>query len=166
MTHDPFLRYNIDPLADASLNPAILAEYVTTMGMIKPRGKTGLQKRSQRKIAKAIKRARVSWRSHDLLFSGRELPLVAARRSGSDGLTLPRFRRAWAWLLTSASPSLATTRRSSCNAFVLSHTTRPFVRGPLRAASREIVRDPCCSRQSCWTLEQDSTGVRLRETVD
>ncbi|BGP21490.1 STE/STE11/cdc15 protein kinase [Rhodotorula toruloides] len=58
MTHDPFLRYDIDALEDADLNPAILAEYVTTMGMIKPRGKTGLQKRSQKRMSRAIKRAR------------------------------------------------------------------------------------------------------------
>lgn len=60
MTHDPFLRYDIDALKDTQLNSAVLAEYVTTMGLIKPRGKTGLQKKSQKKIAKAIKRARVS----------------------------------------------------------------------------------------------------------
>jgi hypothetical protein len=60
-THDPFIRYGIDPLdpAKGALNPWIASEFVTTMGKIKARGKTGLQRKSQRKVGKAIRRARV-----------------------------------------------------------------------------------------------------------
>ncbi|TKA55333.1 hypothetical protein B0A53_02257 [Rhodotorula sp. CCFEE 5036] len=57
-THDPFIRYGIDPVEDAQLNPSLLSEFVTTMGKIKPRGKTGLQRKTQRKVGKAIRRAR------------------------------------------------------------------------------------------------------------
>ncbi|GAA5861455.1 hypothetical protein JCM3774_000252 [Rhodotorula dairenensis] len=57
-THDPFIRYGLDPLEDAQLNPSLLSEFVTSMGKIKPRGKTGLQRKTQRKVGKAIRRAR------------------------------------------------------------------------------------------------------------
>ncbi|KWU46669.1 hypothetical protein RHOSPDRAFT_31485 [Rhodotorula sp. JG-1b] len=57
-THDPFIRYGLDPVEDAQLNPSLLSEFVTTMGKIKPRGKTGLQRKTQRKVGKAIRRAR------------------------------------------------------------------------------------------------------------
>ncbi|BGP52856.1 hypothetical protein JCM8202_003938 [Rhodotorula sphaerocarpa] len=57
-THDPFIRYGIDPVEDSQLNPALLSEFVTSMGKIKPRGKTGLQRKTQRKVGKAIRRAR------------------------------------------------------------------------------------------------------------
>ncbi|GAA6004377.1 hypothetical protein JCM10207_000693 [Rhodosporidiobolus poonsookiae] len=59
-THDPFVRYGIDPLkaSNGVLNPWIASEFVTSMGKIKARGKTGLQRKSQRKIGKAIRRAR------------------------------------------------------------------------------------------------------------
>ncbi|GAA6014887.1 hypothetical protein JCM11491_002149 [Sporobolomyces phaffii] len=57
-THDPFVRYGIDPLRHAVMNPFWKAEFCTTMGKIKPRGKTGLQRKSQRRVGKAIRRAR------------------------------------------------------------------------------------------------------------
>ncbi|GAA5845019.1 hypothetical protein JCM3766R1_004850 [Sporobolomyces carnicolor] len=58
-THDPFARYGLDPLRDvSSLNPFWKAEFCTTMGKIKPRGKTGLQRKSQRRVGKSIRRAR------------------------------------------------------------------------------------------------------------
>ncbi|GAA5859626.1 hypothetical protein JCM1840_006379 [Sporobolomyces johnsonii] len=57
-THDPFVRYGLDPLKDSPLNPFWKAEFTTTMGKIKSRGKTGLQRKSQRRVAKAIRRAR------------------------------------------------------------------------------------------------------------
>ncbi|GAA6036599.1 hypothetical protein JCM8097_001245 [Rhodosporidiobolus ruineniae] len=59
-THDPFVRYGIDPLdpKQGAMNPWIASEFVTSMGKIKPRGKTGLQRKSQRRVGKAIRRAR------------------------------------------------------------------------------------------------------------
>jgi ribosomal protein S18 len=36
----------------------ILSQFVTEMGMIKPRSETGLNRVNQRKVARAIKRAR------------------------------------------------------------------------------------------------------------
>ncbi|GAA5995114.1 mitochondrial 37S ribosomal protein bS18m RSM18 [Rhodotorula paludigena] len=57
-THDPFVRYGLDPLRDAGTNPYLLSEFVTSMGKIKSRGKTGLQRKSQRRVGKAIRRAR------------------------------------------------------------------------------------------------------------
>ncbi|GAA5980756.1 hypothetical protein JCM10908_001767 [Rhodotorula pacifica] len=57
-THDPFIRYGLDPIEDAQLNSSLLSEFVTSMGKIKPRGKTGLQRKTQRKVGKAIRRAR------------------------------------------------------------------------------------------------------------
>jgi small subunit ribosomal protein S18 len=43
---------------DSYKNPAILANYVTEMGKIMPRASTGLTRKSQRMIGKAIRRAR------------------------------------------------------------------------------------------------------------
>ncbi|GAA5951081.1 hypothetical protein JCM3765_004675 [Sporobolomyces pararoseus] len=57
-THDPFVRYGLDPLKQGVLNPFWKAEFCTTMGKIKPRGKTGLQRKSQRRVGKSIRRAR------------------------------------------------------------------------------------------------------------
>ncbi|KDE05433.1 hypothetical protein MVLG_04228 [Microbotryum lychnidis-dioicae p1A1 Lamole] len=54
---DPFVRLNIDPLA-SPMNPYLRSEYCTSMGKIKGRGKTGLQRRSQRRLGKAVRRAR------------------------------------------------------------------------------------------------------------
>ncbi|KAJ1673887.1 hypothetical protein EV182_004375 [Spiromyces aspiralis] len=54
---DPFRRFNINPL-DEYKNVALLSNYVTEMGRIKPKHMTGLSAKSQRKIAKAIRRAR------------------------------------------------------------------------------------------------------------
>ncbi|GAA5857015.1 hypothetical protein JCM8547_007916 [Rhodosporidiobolus lusitaniae] len=59
-THDPFVRYGIDPLdpVKGAMNPLVAGEYVTTMGKIMPRGKTQLQRKTQRKLGKAVRRAR------------------------------------------------------------------------------------------------------------
>lgn len=83
-THDPFIRYGIDPVEDAQLNPSLLSEFVTTMGKIKPRGKTGLQRKTQRKVGKAIRRARVS------LFSA-----FAALLASNPGNRLLGERACW-----------------------------------------------------------------------
>lgn len=58
-THDPFVRFDISPL-DSPMNPWLRTEFCTSMGKIKTRGKTGLQRGSQRKMGKAVRRARVS----------------------------------------------------------------------------------------------------------
>ena len=42
------------------MNPFLRAEFCTSMGKIMTRGKTGLQRGSQRKMGKAVRRARVS----------------------------------------------------------------------------------------------------------
>ncbi|GAA5826933.1 hypothetical protein JCM11251_002167 [Rhodosporidiobolus azoricus] len=59
-THDPFVRYGIDPLdpSKGAMNSFIPSQYVTSMGKVKSRGQTQLQRKSQRKIGKAIRRAR------------------------------------------------------------------------------------------------------------
>lgn len=81
-TLDPFVRFGLDPLDASPMNPWLRTEYCTTMGKIKSRGKTGLQRGSQRRMGKAVRRARVSrrWTENQLsLSSPREgcLHLVA-----------------------------------------------------------------------------------------
>lgn len=55
---DVFRQLDIDPLHEAT-NTKLLATYVTDMGKIKPRPVTKLTWRSQRKIGKAVRRARM-----------------------------------------------------------------------------------------------------------
>ncbi|KAF8663470.1 hypothetical protein AX16_001039 [Volvariella volvacea WC 439] len=55
---DVFHQFNIDPLTLAQ-NPAILAEYLSEMGKIYGRNVTGLTFKSQRRIGKAIRRAKM-----------------------------------------------------------------------------------------------------------
>jgi len=54
---DAFLYLGIDPLKEA-LNDALLSKFVTTMGKIKGRNETGLSRNSQRRMGKAVRRAR------------------------------------------------------------------------------------------------------------
>jgi len=54
---DPFLFYNIDPVKEA-LNPHLLNAFLTTMGKIRGRNETMLPRRTQRRMGKAIRRAR------------------------------------------------------------------------------------------------------------
>ncbi|KAI8324842.1 ribosomal protein S18 [Martensiomyces pterosporus] len=54
---DPFVALDIDPTKEYK-NSYLLSNFVTDMGKIRPRYKTGLSAKSQRKVAKAIKRAR------------------------------------------------------------------------------------------------------------
>ncbi|KAJ2689920.1 hypothetical protein IWW39_001144 [Coemansia spiralis] len=56
-TWDPFVALDLDPLK-AYKNASLLSNFVTDMGKIKPRYKTGLTPKSQRRVAQAIKRAR------------------------------------------------------------------------------------------------------------
>jgi small subunit ribosomal protein S18 len=43
---------------DSYKNPPLLSAYVSEMGKIKPRNATGLTRRSQREVGKAVRRAR------------------------------------------------------------------------------------------------------------
>jgi small subunit ribosomal protein S18 len=54
---DPFRQLGIDPLREVN-NPVLLNHFVSDMGKIQGRGKTGLTWWSQRKMGKAIRRAR------------------------------------------------------------------------------------------------------------
>jgi small subunit ribosomal protein S18 len=54
---DPFLRLNLDPL-DCALNPHILTSFVSELGRLKSRAETGLTWRNQRRVGKAVRRAR------------------------------------------------------------------------------------------------------------
>lgn len=56
--YDIFHQLDIDPV-DECMNPSLLADYVTSMGRIKKRAETRLTMRSQRRISKAIKRAKM-----------------------------------------------------------------------------------------------------------
>ncbi|KAJ2737074.1 hypothetical protein IW152_000337 [Coemansia sp. BCRC 34962] len=56
-SRDPFVALGLDPLK-AYKNSGLLSNFVTDMGKIKPRYKTGLTPKSQRRVAQAIKRAR------------------------------------------------------------------------------------------------------------
>ncbi|KAJ2852687.1 hypothetical protein IWW36_000044 [Coemansia brasiliensis] len=54
---DPFVLMGINPLKEYK-NTLMLSSFVTEMGKIKPRYQTGLSAKSQRRVAKAIRRAR------------------------------------------------------------------------------------------------------------
>ncbi|ORX68186.1 ribosomal protein S18 [Linderina pennispora] len=54
---DPFVAMGINPLVEYK-NTYLLSNFVSEMGRIRPRHKTGLTAKSQRRVAKAIKRAR------------------------------------------------------------------------------------------------------------
>ncbi|XP_006459991.1 hypothetical protein AGABI2DRAFT_191766 [Agaricus bisporus var. bisporus H97] len=55
---DIFRQLNIDPV-DFTLNPHVLSTYISEMGKIYGRNITGLTCRSQRRLGKAIRRARM-----------------------------------------------------------------------------------------------------------
>ncbi|KAJ7684023.1 hypothetical protein B0H17DRAFT_1204782 [Mycena rosella] len=56
--NDVFYQLNVDPLKLA-LHPGVLSHFVSEMAMIAPRRQTGLTMKSQRRIAKAIRRAKM-----------------------------------------------------------------------------------------------------------
>ncbi|KAF8076548.1 ribosomal protein S18 [Lyophyllum atratum] len=56
--NDVFYQFNINPLSQA-MNPEILSHYMSEMGKIYGRNITGLTSKSQRKIGKAIRRAKM-----------------------------------------------------------------------------------------------------------
>ncbi|KAG2156202.1 hypothetical protein DEU56DRAFT_906373 [Suillus clintonianus] len=55
---DIFYRLGVDPLQEAS-NDVLLSSFVTEMGKIKHRAETGLTTKSQRRLGKAIRRAKM-----------------------------------------------------------------------------------------------------------
>lgn len=55
---DPFRQLALDPLAECQ-NAALLSEFVTPMGKLIGRKETGLTWRSQRRLSKAIRRAKM-----------------------------------------------------------------------------------------------------------
>jgi len=55
---DPFYQLGLDPL-DFVLNPDVLQAYVTDMGKILPRNRSKLTTKNQRRLGKAIRRARM-----------------------------------------------------------------------------------------------------------
>ncbi|KAG8743369.1 hypothetical protein FRC10_012173 [Ceratobasidium sp. 414] len=66
---DVFRKLDIDPL-DEYKNGTLLKSFVSEMGKIHPRAKTGLTWRSQRRVGKAIRRARAMgiiplWSQHE-----------------------------------------------------------------------------------------------------
>ncbi|RUP05918.1 ribosomal protein S18 [Jimgerdemannia flammicorona] len=56
-TQDPFNTLGLDPLKEYK-NHSLLSSFVSDMGKILPREQTGVTAKNQRKLAKAIKRAR------------------------------------------------------------------------------------------------------------
>ncbi|KAJ3275513.1 hypothetical protein HDV01_000340 [Terramyces sp. JEL0728] len=54
---DVFEKLKINPLSEYK-NPVIMSSFLTKMGHIQPRRKTGLSLENQKKLARAIKRAR------------------------------------------------------------------------------------------------------------
>lgn len=56
--NDIFRQLNLDPV-DFALNPSVLSAYISEMGKIYGRNITGLTSRSQRRLGKAIRRARM-----------------------------------------------------------------------------------------------------------
>ncbi|KAA1466311.1 hypothetical protein DENSPDRAFT_831118 [Dentipellis sp. KUC8613] len=55
---DAFHQLNIDPLLEAT-NPALMSHFVSEMGKVKGRPETNLTWRSQRRLTKAIRRAKM-----------------------------------------------------------------------------------------------------------
>jgi len=55
---DVFYQLGIDPLRFAQ-HPAVLSQFISEMAMIHPRRTTGLTTKSQRRVAKAIRRAKM-----------------------------------------------------------------------------------------------------------
>ncbi|KAJ4478285.1 hypothetical protein J3R30DRAFT_3480341 [Lentinula aciculospora] len=55
---DPFYRLGVDPLKQA-MNPAMLIPFVSEMGKVYGRNVTSLTKKNQRRIGKAIRRAKM-----------------------------------------------------------------------------------------------------------
>lgn len=56
---DPFVQHDINPLHQFK-DRGLMSLFVTEMGKIKPRSQTGLSAKSQRRLTKAIKRARAT----------------------------------------------------------------------------------------------------------
>lgn len=57
LQYDVFRQLDIDPMRETN-NPELLKTFISSMGKIRPRSQTKLSWRSQRKVAKAIRRAK------------------------------------------------------------------------------------------------------------
>lgn len=57
LQNDIFRQLDIDPIKETN-NPELMKTFITSMGKIKPRSQTKLSWRSQRKMAKAVRRAK------------------------------------------------------------------------------------------------------------
>ncbi|CAG8682354.1 6872_t:CDS:2, partial [Acaulospora morrowiae] len=76
---DIFQRLDINPLVEYK-NFSLLSNFVSDMGKILPRRQTGLTAKNQRKLAKAIKRAR-------------SFGLLPSTYRRSDEMDIPVFTR-------------------------------------------------------------------------
>jgi ribosomal protein S18 len=56
--HDVFHQFHLDPLSQVT-NPAILSQFLSEMGKIYSRSVTGLTLKTQRRLGKAIRRAKM-----------------------------------------------------------------------------------------------------------
>ncbi|EFP78228.2 hypothetical protein PGT21_012544 [Puccinia graminis f. sp. tritici] len=89
---DPFLYYNINILKEP-YNPDLLANFITPLGRIKKRALTGLSKGNQKKVSKAIRRARCMG---FLPYFGKPLERYSEdhqQRRDGPGVDLPPFAR-------------------------------------------------------------------------
>jgi len=89
---DPFLYYNINILKEP-YNPDLLANFITPLGRIKKRALTGLSKGNQKKVSKAIRRARCMG---FLPYFGKPLERYSEehqQRRDGPGVDLPHFAR-------------------------------------------------------------------------
>merc|ERR1711939_1178229 len=55
---DPFIFTGVDPLRAAPTNAFLRSDFCSPLGRILPRSKTGLQRKTQRRLGRAIRRAR------------------------------------------------------------------------------------------------------------
>jgi ribosomal protein S18 len=83
---DPFFMLNVDP-AEYSFDSTILSHFVSDMGKIHPRSITRLTTKNQRRIAKAIRRAKVmgimpTFSRRDIL----EFDNLRAKQARADGM--------------------------------------------------------------------------------
>ncbi|KIJ70104.1 hypothetical protein HYDPIDRAFT_104775 [Hydnomerulius pinastri MD-312] len=70
--HDVLGHFGIDPLWETG-NPTLLASFMTDMGKIRPRSQTRLSTKTQRRVGKAIRRAKMMGMI-PLLSNPRQMP--------------------------------------------------------------------------------------------
>lgn len=169
------------------MNSALLSEFVTSMGKIKPRGKTGLQRKTQRKVGKAIRRARVS-RLPPLpsTFSPRTCCLsvpvriggklsgqtASSRNERADNLSLRlAFNRVWVSCQPSASayrdPAGSSRQDFSISQQSFSSLGAPFLRDCLPSPPfvRELVTEVQARRERSIGNRVSLAGLALYQTT-